>query len=300
MAAATGSRDGLDRRQFLARVGVLGAAAAVGVPRAAAAAPPEPIGAVLQQLARDTISGLVAFVVPGPDPYSVQQGVTTVEPGGLDAGATDFMLTSLDDFFPLQDQLFGPLAQALATGLTDGAARAGVPLALPGPLTGVLDDVVDTLDAALAPLLTTDDTAPLSVVIALLLNTIATWVDPASLAGPFPAAPFANLSAGGKAEAFRRMEEDTTAIAASLDGNLTEPLRGSLAGLMAFVPGALVEFVGFGTYSEWSAADRGTGALTGVPVGWQLTGYLAETGFEPVEGWDELRGYYAGRTSADG
>ena len=299
MSGRPASADGLDRRQFLARVGVLGAAAAVGLPRVASAEPPEPLGSLLQELARDTISGLVAFVVPGPDAYSVQQGLTAPEAGGIDAATTDFMLTSLDNFYPFQDQLVGPLARALATGLTDGAARAGTPLDLPGPLVGVVDEHVRTLDDALAPVLTTDYTAPLSVVISLLLNTMATWVDPASLSGPFPAAPFANLSFDAKVEVFRRMEEDAAATAASFDGDLPEPLRHSLSGLMAFVPGALLEFVGFGTYSEWSAADRTTGQLVGTPVGWQLTGYLAETDFTPVDGWADLRGYYAGRTSAD-
>ena len=300
MTAPPAGRGGLDRRQFLARIGVLGAAVTVGAPRVAGAAPPEPLGGLLAELARDTISGLVAFVVPGADPYSVQQGVTTTEPGGVDAATTDFMLSSLDGFYPLHDQLVGPLAKALAIGLSDGAARFGGPLELPGPLSALLDDAVQALDDALAPLLTTDDTAPLSVVISLLLNTMASWVDPASIAGPYLTAPFANLAFDAKAEVFRRMEEDTVATAAALDGNLPEPLRLTLSGLISFVPGALVEFVGFGTYSEWSAADRTTGALVGAPVGWQLSGYLAETDYTPVDGWDELRGYYAGRTSADG
>lgn len=35
---------------------------------------------------RDALSGLIAFVVPGADAYSLAQGVSTSEPGGLDAG----------------------------------------------------------------------------------------------------------------------------------------------------------------------------------------------------------------------
>ena len=35
-------------------------------------------------LVRDTMNGLVAFVVPGSDDYSVHQGVSTPEPGGID------------------------------------------------------------------------------------------------------------------------------------------------------------------------------------------------------------------------
>lgn len=294
------TRNGLDRRQFLARMGVLGAATVVGWrPTAAGASTPEPVGGLLREVARDTINGLVAFVVPGPDLYSLRQGVTTAEAGGVDADTTDFMLDALDSFVPLHDQLVGPLVRSLATGLSDGAARTGTPLVLPRRLTGLLDNTVHTLDEALAPLLTNDVTLPISEVIALLLNTMATWVDPTSVAGPFPTAPFANLSFANKAEAFRRMEEDTTEVAATLDRDLPEPLRGSLAGLLSFVPGALLEFVAFGTYSEWSTADRATRQLSGVPVGWRLSGYLDETGYRPVEGWDDLQGYYAGRRSAD-
>jgi hypothetical protein len=47
---------------------------------------------------RDTINGLVAFVVPGPDAYSVAQGQTTPEPGGIDAGTTPLVIELLDRF----------------------------------------------------------------------------------------------------------------------------------------------------------------------------------------------------------
>src|SRR5262249_32325025 len=47
-------------------------------------------------LLRDTMNGFVAFVVPGPDEYSMAQGVSTSEPGGLDAHATDFLIGALN------------------------------------------------------------------------------------------------------------------------------------------------------------------------------------------------------------
>ena len=50
---------------------------------------------------RETIDALVAFVVPGPDPYSVAQGQSTPEPGGIDAGATDLVIELLDRFVGL-------------------------------------------------------------------------------------------------------------------------------------------------------------------------------------------------------
>src|SRR5262245_51978282 len=44
----------------------------------------------------ETFNGLVAFVVPGPDAYSVVQGESTTEPGGIDAGATPALIAGLN------------------------------------------------------------------------------------------------------------------------------------------------------------------------------------------------------------
>jgi hypothetical protein len=84
------------RRDFLGRSGILAAAAAliqsdwisrVLVPEARADEP---------NLAVDTLSGLVAFIVPGADPYSVHQGTGTLEPGGIEANSTLPLLFALN------------------------------------------------------------------------------------------------------------------------------------------------------------------------------------------------------------
>lgn len=74
----------LSRRAFLGHAMKLAAAAALpamlldrGFLEAARAAEPD--------LVRETLNGLIAFFVPGPDPYSHAQGVSTEEPGGMDA-----------------------------------------------------------------------------------------------------------------------------------------------------------------------------------------------------------------------
>ncbi len=289
--------SGIDRRQFLARVGLLGAAATVGGAGTALAAP-EPndpltdLELLLQALARDTIGGLIAFAVPGPDGYSLTQGVSTTEPGGVDAGGVDFMLSALDTFYPAHDQLLTPVVQALATGLSDGARQFGY--ALPEELLHLPVSIVRAVDDLLAPVLHNDITLPLSGLVALVLNAVATLVDPAALAGPYLASPFANLSFDSKVEVFRLMEEDTPALIAAIDSNLPQPMHVTLSGLVAFVGGVLSQFVAFGSYSEWAALDSDR-QLVSTPVGWQLTGYLAETGFQPVEGWDDFIGYYQGR-----
>ena len=84
-------RRRLSRRTFLISTGVLGATAMVApslltrsAPTADALLGPGPLldllRPVFQTIGRDTYAGLSALVVPGPDVYSVAQGVTTPEP----------------------------------------------------------------------------------------------------------------------------------------------------------------------------------------------------------------------------
>src|SRR5262245_47030892 len=47
-------------------------------------------------LTRDTLNGVAVFFVPGPDPYSVYQGESTPEPGGLEAGAGEGLFQGLN------------------------------------------------------------------------------------------------------------------------------------------------------------------------------------------------------------
>src|SRR6266536_5394003 len=52
--------------------------------------------AVTVDLVHDTLNGLAAFVVPGPDAYSVAQGVSTPEPGAIAAFVTEIFIPVLD------------------------------------------------------------------------------------------------------------------------------------------------------------------------------------------------------------
>ena len=49
----------------------------------------------------ETLSGLVAFILPGNDPYSEAQGTKTDEPGGIAAGTVDVFIRNLDAFVPV-------------------------------------------------------------------------------------------------------------------------------------------------------------------------------------------------------
>jgi hypothetical protein len=68
-------------------------------------------------LVEDTLRGLVAFVVPGPDRYSVAQGESGLEPGGIDAGVVPALILGLDSI-----QEFQPTLAAGVAALLNGVA----------------------------------------------------------------------------------------------------------------------------------------------------------------------------------
>jgi hypothetical protein len=94
---------GLSRRVLLERAGLVGLAAALApLPDFLASK-----GLLEQALAaesdvtRDTLSGLVAFFLPGNDEYSRAQGDRTKEPGGIAAGTVPAFIDALDRFVPI-------------------------------------------------------------------------------------------------------------------------------------------------------------------------------------------------------
>ena len=116
----------LSRRSFLRHAGL--AAAAMALLQA-----PEvlsgrgwiqPAYAAEPDLVHDTFNGLLAFVVPGSDRYSGQQGVTTEEPGGVDAGITDVLIASMDQAAP-----FVPNFSVQVAGILNNVAQAVNPSA---------------------------------------------------------------------------------------------------------------------------------------------------------------------------
>ncbi|HWD54190.1 MAG TPA: hypothetical protein VG346_03670 [Acidimicrobiales bacterium] len=296
MTDVTAQRYG--RRAFLVRTGVIGAAIAlVDVPtllepgRAGAAAPSlATLSPIFDALSKDTINGLVAFVVPGPDAYSVAQGMHDTAPGGLDADGTAFMLNALDNFYPVPQEPLLLLVQALTTGINANLPSLHLP-----PL---LEELADELDKALQVLLAGETTVPLSLLVALLLNFVATLTNPTAVHGTF-LSPFARLDFTEKTKAFQLMETDAANLAVAIDGNLTEPVRASISGLIEFLAGALLEFAAFGCFSEFGAFDAQTRTVMATPVGWTLSNYLAlAPNNRPVEGWDEFKGYLGGETQA--
>lgn len=281
-----------DRRSFLARAGLLGAVVGAGglFPRSALAQgdPLDDVvnllNPVLQQLGRDTWNGVATFVVPGPDAYSRSQGTPREEPGGMEAELPDFLIAALDDFVPFPQEIARPVTAAVASGLSDSGA-------VPHGLADLLPGEVARLDEALKRLIDTDATIPLSVAVALLLNLLATQVDPVSVRGPF-LSPFARLSFEDKAKAFELLERTDSDLVGLLDTEFPEPLKGSVTGLLKFVGGALLEFSAFGGYSEYAVFDPKSKTLTGTPVGWTVSGFSPPEG---QNGFADVIGYYQGR-----
>jgi hypothetical protein len=293
------SEVGLSRRQFLLRTGTLGAAATVvlypSLARAAGVLDPviEDIAApALKMLARDTIAGLVAFEVPGGDKYSQAQGVTSERPGGIDAKGTDVFLIDLDEFLPVPDTYVHSLAASFTTAVSD----IPIPPSLLGPLGVLGETYAAQMDDALRSLTQSDAAVPLSLLIALMLNFLATQVDPGSISGPIPTSPFANLSFDDKARAFEALEGSDAELLATLDSGAPEPMKDSLSGLLKFVGGALQEFGAYLSYVEWGVFDPQTRTVSGRPVGWDLSGYMPGR-TTPADGWDEFIGYFEGRQS---
>ena len=72
----------------------------------------------------DTFNGLVAFALPGDDPYSVAQGESFEGPGGVAAGAAQAMIRNLDQYIPVftgPGETPIPASSGVATGLNDYA-----------------------------------------------------------------------------------------------------------------------------------------------------------------------------------
>jgi hypothetical protein len=115
------------RRRFITR-----AIAAIG---GIAAVPPlldrlgilDRVLAATPGLTQDTINGLVAFMIPGPDAYSVAQGVSDATPGGIDAGATDAYIHALN-----LDFLFLPTLADVVAGLLNEVALGVSPSSASG------------------------------------------------------------------------------------------------------------------------------------------------------------------------
>ena len=290
-SAAMADQRTLSRRGFLARVGVLGVAVGSGALAAPGLAGASPLtttdaGALrplLADLARDTLTGLAVFVVPGPDPFSRAQGTPRREPGAIEAGTPESLVDLLDRVVPFPDAMARPVAAAFQTALAGTDPE-------PRELVGLPPETVEQVDAALGELLAAPgEGVPLSLAVAMLLNLLATHVDGRSIEGRF-LSPFARLSFASKARVFALLEGPEADLVAALGASLPPDLLGVVIGVLRTFAAPLLELPALCTYSEAHVFDPATRTVTARPVGWDLTGYAGVR-----DGWDEFRGYYQGR-----
>jgi hypothetical protein len=107
----------VSRRHFIGAIALAGAAASVT--RVFAALPGQSV-----DLVHDTLNGLLAFVVPGTDSYSTQQGVLSTSPGGTDGGGIEALIATIDLSTPYIPQFSATIA-ALLNGLAQAVNPAG-------------------------------------------------------------------------------------------------------------------------------------------------------------------------------
>jgi hypothetical protein len=159
----------LSRRAFIVRAalvtGALGSLPALleraGLLEDALAATPDVV--------HETFNGLVAFVVPGSDVYSLAQGESTAEPGGIDAGATPALIGGLNFA-----QWFNPTAAASVATLLNGVALAVNPGAASGSFGSPFANLSFGEKAAVFGVLESDPQfAPLRSLFGSLLGLVA-------------------------------------------------------------------------------------------------------------------------------
>src|SRR5262245_24136138 len=92
--------SGTSRRDFLRYTGMIASAAALAQGDWLRCAVLPEARAGQTDLLPETFAGLVAFIVPGPDQFSVHQGVSTPEPGGIEANAPPPLIFAMDQVGP--------------------------------------------------------------------------------------------------------------------------------------------------------------------------------------------------------
>jgi hypothetical protein len=121
------------RRALLQRAGLLASTFVVGNYVGVADLLEDARATVDDDLKRDTFRGLAAFVLPGRDGYSTQQGVTAKGRGGVEARAMDGFIRALDLFLPFQSQGSVPLSGPVALLLNDYALQVNPTAFAAGP-----------------------------------------------------------------------------------------------------------------------------------------------------------------------
>ena len=105
----------MTRRGFVGQALLVSAALALGKSNVAAVAPTD--------LLLETFNALLAFILPGSDAYSIAQGVSTPDRGGVDAGVIEVFIATLDDTTPFVANFSAQVA-AILNGLAQAVDAA--------------------------------------------------------------------------------------------------------------------------------------------------------------------------------
>lgn len=292
------------RRRLLVGSGVVGAAATVAPgllwPTAARAMHGE--GAVewtedqlrsaLEALRNDTFFAMSAFAVPGNDPYSQSQGVSTAYPGGVGTRADLYLAGGIDLLVPMPPAFMQQLLSAV------GAYLRFCPLEIPDDAAASLGEngewLLENLDHKLGSYL--EQGVANSVLVSLLMNLAATLQNGHATAGPF-VAPFANLTWDEKARVLDELDGGRSWLKTAVTwGVWDRDYRDSAPGVIQSLIAFMLRIGGFSAYNEFAVFNPANNTIVQRPLGWVLSQYQPSA--PPVaDGWDDFIGYYQGRRS---
>ncbi|MFW5825817.1 MAG: hypothetical protein ACOCVV_12745 [Marinobacter sp.] len=251
----------------------------------------EQLREALDRLRDDTFFALIAFGVPGDDPYSEYQEVFTPIPGGITTRADLYLAGGTDLVVPMPPGFMSEMLASIATFL------AISPMSIPGMASEDVGEngewILENLNRTFTDYL--EGEVSNSVLVTLLINLAATRVA-GSVDGPFPS-PFANLTWEQKARVFEELESQNSWLRRAIiwgirDWTYREAAPGVMTSLVSFV----LRIAGFGSYCEFAVFDPESREVAERPLGWVLSQYAPEAPPSGI-GSDDFIGYYQGRRS---
>ncbi len=251
----------------------------------------EQLRTALDKLRDDTFFAMIAFAVPGNDPYSEYQGRSTAMPGGITTRADLYLAGGIDLLIPLPPAFMQQLLGSVATYLS--LSPMDIPEMAAGDVGENGEWILENLNSTFTDYL--EGEASNTILVTLLLNLAATRVAGA-VDGPFPS-PFANLSWEQKAQVFEELESQHSWLKRAVVWNIPDwDYRDSAPGVLNSLTAFMLRIAGFGSYCEFAVFNPATREVVQRPLGWILSQYATDAPPMAI-GSDDFIGYYQGRRS---